>query len=98
MGRRPHLDCGLVMGEGEERSHTHAQVGVPHNQVVVIATAGQAPAIPGPLQAADFLCVGSQGAHMVLSHTNIMVVDGTCPRATVDNRKNCSFTVKKKMP
>ena len=52
----------------------------PHTQEVVVAAAGQQPAVRRPGQPADLLAVSGGPGHQVLRHPHVAVVDGAVPR------------------
>lgn len=54
----------------------------PYAHQVIIASTSQVSPIRGPLQAAHFLCVSSQGADVMVCHPHIMVVDVSRSGAT----------------
>ena len=78
-----HLHCSLVLVEAMQRQvtvcHT-VDAGVPETQQVVIAATGKIFAVRRPLQSTHFLRVFVQSANMVVSNSDIMVVN--CSVAT----------------
>lgn len=83
-----HLDSTLVLSESLYRSKVSTvPLGTwPDVHQVVIATTGQVAAIWRPLESTHLLCVASKCGHMMLSHSDIMVVDVASPCPTAERR------------
>lgn len=72
--------CEGVEGDGLVRHGA-----VPDIEEVVVATGGEVPSIRGPAKATHLLTVIGQRPHVVLCHTDVMVMDGTGPRSTAQH-------------
>lgn len=50
---------------------------------IVVATTGQVAAVERPFESTHLLCVASKGSHVMLSHSDIVVMDvaSPCPAA-----------------
>lgn len=65
----------------------------PYAHQVIIASTSQVSPIRGPLQAAHFLCVSSQGADVMVCHPHIMVVDVSRSGATAGGGERGEHTL-----
>ena len=77
--RATHLDRCQVLRErvyGLRLGH----VGRPDVEQVVVAPAGQMPAVCWPLEAAHLLRVSGQRGHVVVGHAHVVVVDVAAAR------------------
>lgn len=83
--RKNYFDSSLVLGECMQWcgvGEGAARLGIPDVQEIVVASTGQELPVRGPLQSTHFLGVAKKCPYLVLSHTHIMMVNGSATRTT----------------